>query len=60
MDTLEKIKELTEAISVEANKFYSKGNKSAVTRARSSAQELREVLKNFRVQILEDKKNANN
>ena len=43
MDTVEKIKELTELLSVDANKFY-QGNKSAGTRARKTAQEL----KNFR------------
>lgn len=59
MDTLEKIKQLTELVSVEANKFYDKGNKSAATRARSAAQELREVLKNFRGEILEARKNGN-
>ena len=39
METLEKIKELTELLSVDATKFY-KGNKSAGTRARKTAQEL--------------------
>ena len=36
METLEKIKELTELLSVDATKFF-KGNKSAGTRARKSA-----------------------
>jgi len=39
METIEKIKELTESLSIDAGKFY-KGNKSAGTRARGTAQEL--------------------
>ena len=38
METLEKIKEATELLSVDATKFF-KGNKSAGTRARKAAQE---------------------
>ena len=57
METLEKIKNLTETLSVETDKFYTKGNKSA-TRARSVAQELRELLKDFRGEILDAKKNG--
>jgi hypothetical protein len=57
METLEKIKTLVETISAESTKFFEKGNKSAGTRARTSAQELRELLKTFRAEILEAKKN---
>lgn len=55
METLEKIKELTEALSVDASKFY-KGNKSAGTRARKSAQELKSLLQQLRGEILEHSK----
>lgn len=55
MDTLEKIKELTEQLSVDATKFY-KGNKSAGTRARKTAQELKSLLQSFRGEILEERK----
>lgn len=55
METLEKIKELAEILSVDATKFY-KGNKSAGTRARKSAQELKALLQKFRAEILEHKK----
>jgi hypothetical protein len=58
METLEKIKELTELLSVDTVKFY-KGNKSAGTRARGTAQELKEVLQNFRKEILEERKKEN-
>ncbi len=55
METVEKIKELTELLSVDAAKFYG-GNKSAGTRARKSAQELKALLQQFRGEILESKK----
>lgn len=57
METLEKIKSLVETLSKESTKFYEKGNKSAATRARGVAQELRELLKTFRGEILGAKKN---
>ena len=59
METLEQIKLLTELLSVDAAKFF-KGNKSAGTRTRKSAQEIRELLKKFRGEILEHKKAEQN
>ena len=59
METLEKIKELTELLSVDATKFY-KGNKSAGTRARKSAQEMKDALQQFRKEILEHSKTEKN
>ena len=55
METGEKIKELTELLSVDATKFY-QGNKSAGTRARKTAQELKALLQTFRGEILEGRK----
>jgi hypothetical protein len=55
METLEQIKELSELLSVDANKFY-KGNKSAGTRARKTAQELKALLQKLRTEILEHAK----
>jgi hypothetical protein len=55
MDTLEKIKTLTEELSVDATKFF-KGNKSAGTRARKSAQELKSLLQSLRNEILDERK----
>lgn len=55
METVEKIKELTELLSVDASKFY-KGNKSAGTRARKTAQELKALLQQFRGEILDGRK----
>lgn len=59
METLEKIKELTELLSVDGAKFY-KGNKSAGTRARKLAQELKAVLQKFRAEVLEHNKAEKN
>jgi hypothetical protein len=59
METLEQIKALTEQLSVDASKFFN-GNKSAGTRARKSAQELKALLQKLRGEILEHKKSEEN
>jgi hypothetical protein len=59
METLEKIKELTELLSVDSTKFY-KGNKSAGIRARKTCQDLKALLQNLRGEILEHKKTEEN
>jgi hypothetical protein len=59
METLEQIKELTEVLSVDTLKFY-KGNKSAGTRARKTAQELKALLQKLRLEVLEQNKTDNN
>ena len=56
MELIEKITELVDAIKVDANKFYTNGNKSAGIRARKSAQELKTVLQTLRKEILEESK----
>jgi hypothetical protein len=55
METLENIKTLVETLSVDTNKFYA-GNKSAGTRARKTAQELKALLQDLRGDILDHKK----
>lgn len=55
METLEKIKEMTESMSLDATKFFN-GNKSAGTRARKTAQELKKLLQTLRTEILEHRK----
>jgi hypothetical protein len=55
METLEQIKVLTELISVDTIKFFN-GNKSAGTRARKSAQDLKGLLQKLRIEILEHNK----
>ncbi len=59
METLEKIKVLTESLSVDTTKFYA-GNKSAGTRARKTAQELKALLQKLRGEILEHNKTGEN
>lgn len=58
METLEQIKVLTEQLSVDTTKFFG-GNKSAGTRARKSAQELKALLQKLRGEILDSKKSEN-
>ena len=53
--TIEQIKEMTEQLSVDVNKFYS-GNKSAGTRTRKIAQELKDLLQTLRKEVLEERK----
>jgi hypothetical protein len=52
METLEQIKNLVETLSAETTKFYTKGNQSAGTRARKTAQELKELMHTIRKEIL--------
>ena len=59
METLEKIKELTELLSVDTVKLY-KWNKISGNRARKSAQELKALLQQFRTEILEQNKSDKN
>jgi hypothetical protein len=59
MDTLEQIKEMTELLSVDSTKFF-KGNKSAGTRARKTAQEIKSLLQKLRGEILDHKKTEPN
>jgi hypothetical protein len=58
METLEKIKLLTEELSADVAKF-NKGNKSAGTRARKQAQELKSLLQELRIEILGKSKENN-
>lgn len=55
MDTLEQIKTLTEELSVDTTKFF-KGNKSAGTRARKTAQQLKSLMQTLRTEILDGRK----
>jgi hypothetical protein len=59
METLEEIKTVVESMSVDVTKFYN-GNKSAGTRARKSAQEIKALLQKLRGEILETKKTNEN
>lgn len=59
METIEKIKTLTEELSVDTNKFF-KGNNSAGTRARKLAQDLKNLLQKLRTEILDERKKEEN
>jgi hypothetical protein len=59
METLEQIKEITEVLALDTTKFYG-GNKSAGTRARKSAQELKSLIQKLRTEILEHSKSEKN
>jgi hypothetical protein len=56
MEIIEKITELVDEIKMDSNKFYQKQNKSAGIRARKSAQELKQVLQELRMDILSKSK----
>lgn len=55
METLEKIKSAVESMSVDTTKFFN-GNKSAGTRARKTAQEIKALVQTLRTEILEHSK----
>lgn len=56
MESLQSIKGLVEKMSVDTEKVYKKGNRSASIRARKYAQEIKEIIKVFRKDILEEMK----
>lgn len=53
METLEKIKKLVDLMSEEASKVFEKGNRSAGTRTRKYAQDIKNLLGEFRKEVLE-------
>ena len=54
METLKKIKDLVEKMSVDTQKVYDKGNRSASIRARKYAQEIKLLIAVYRKEILEE------
>lgn len=54
METLEKIKDLVEKMSIDTRKVFEKGNRSASIRARKNAQELKTMISGYRKEILEE------
>jgi hypothetical protein len=54
MDTLKKIKDLVEKMSVDTQKVYDKGNRSASIRSRKYAQEIKQLIGVYRREILEE------
>lgn len=60
METLEQIKTLVDTLTAETTKFYEKKNKSAGTRARKAAQQLKDLMQVLRKEILVDTKENEN
>tara|TARA_R110000787_G_scaffold270650_2_gene377667 strand:+ start:6982 stop:7155 length:174 start_codon:yes stop_codon:yes gene_type:complete len=56
METLQQIKEVVEAMSVDTTKFFDTGNKSAGIRARKAAQDIKTLCQTIRKEILEEGK----
>tara|TARA_B100002019_G_C21259239_1_gene595707 strand:+ start:1181 stop:1354 length:174 start_codon:yes stop_codon:yes gene_type:complete len=56
METLNKIKEIVENLSVDTTKFFDNGNKSAGIRARKNAQQVKNLCQELRKEILEANK----
>ena len=56
METLNKIKEITENLSIDTTKFFDTGNKSAGTRARKAAQQIKNLCTELRKEILQESK----
>ncbi len=54
METLGKIKDLVEKMSVDTQKVYEKGNRSASIRARKFAQEVKSLIATYRKEILDE------
>ena len=56
METLNKIKVLIEKMSVDTQKVFEKGNRSASIRARKYAQEIKQLIGVYRKEILDEMK----
>ena len=54
MDTLKRIKDLVEKMSVDTPKVFEKGNRSASIRARKYAQEIKELIPHYRKELLQE------
>jgi len=54
METLKKIKDLVEKMSIDTTKVYEKGNRSASIRARKNAQIVKTLIATYRKEIIEE------
>jgi hypothetical protein len=54
METLVKIKDLVEKMSIDTSKVYEKGNRSASIRARKYAQDIKNLISLYRKEILDE------
>lgn len=56
METLKKIKILIEEMSVDTQKVFNKGNRSASIRARKAAQDIKALIPTYRKELLDEMK----
>jgi hypothetical protein len=56
MNNIEQMKNLISEFEIDYNKFNEKKNKTAGTRARKTLQDIRNLAKDVRVEIIESKK----
>ena len=56
METLKRIKDLVEKMSVDTQKVFDKGNRSASIRARKYAQEIKLLIGVYRKEVLDEMK----
>ena len=56
METLKKIKDLVEKMSVDTQKVFDKGNRSASIRARKYAKEIKLLIGVYRKEVLDEMK----
>jgi hypothetical protein len=56
MEIIQKLKQLMDLFYSDADRFYRKGNKSAGTRARKTAQEIKALLQETRLDIVKQRK----
>lgn len=56
METLKRIKDLVEKMSVDTQKVFDKGNRSASIRARKYAQEIKLLIGAYRKEVLDEMK----
>lgn len=56
METLKKIKDLVERMSVDTQKVFDRGNRSASIRARKYAQEIKLLIGVYRKEVLDEMK----
>ena len=56
MEIIQKIKQLMDLYYSDAERFYKKSNKSAGTRARKTAQEIKALLQESRLDVIKQKK----
>jgi hypothetical protein len=54
METLLKIKDLVEKMSVDTHKVFDRGNRSASIRARKYAQEIKNLITDYRKEVLDE------